>query len=328
MKVSVLIPTKNDFDYLDKVINTLLWDSPYDVDLEIIVVNDGSIASNGSPLSIKDWFNYTGGKVRVIENGKNFGVGYSFDRGAEEATGDILVLMACDVFPRGGVVLQEVVKAVSKHPQELGCCTSLGLNPDNLDMGSPDINKRYGADILWTVGLDDLPPESKLRKTIGGYTSILRGKWREGKDSDEPYMIPCAYGAFYFCTKEFYQKMHGFDTKKGIQFRGHIKWGHLEPFLSLKAEIYGDGVRVYPQIEVGHVFSRKTEGARAMEHQYWNALWIAYTMLEEDFRDELRNFLHFNSWYSIAQHWVRQHKEVINEVRERNLREAKLISKP
>ena len=109
-------------------------------------------------------------------------------------------------------------------------------------------------------------------------------------------------------SKEFYQKMHGFDTVKGEQFRGHMKWGHLEPMLSLKAEMYGDGCRLYPDIEVGHVFGRKTEGARSAEYQYWNALWIAHTMLDKDLRDELLDFIKPNFQYGIAQQWVKQHR--------------------
>jgi hypothetical protein len=325
MRISVIIPVKNDFEYLDRVISTLLWDSPYDLDIEIIIINDGSINTDGTKLSIKYWFGHYQ-CVRVIENDKNYGVGYSFDRGAEMAIGDILVFTACDVFPNGGRCFYDISNLINTYPNEIGCATTIKLIPDNLNMNN-DTQRYYGADLLLKYNGFNEKWKSRILRTDGNYTEILKGQWRTTLDSPEPYKITCLMGGLYFCTKEFYQKMHGFDTYKGEQFRGHMKWGHLEPFLSLKAEMYGDGCRLYPEIEVGHVFGRKTEGARGAEYQYWNALWIAYTMLEDDLRDELLDFLKPNHQYSIAQQWVKQHKNVIYEVRERNHREGKLINR-
>ena len=255
-------------------------------------------------------------------------MGYSFDRGAEVATGGILILMGSDVFVRGGSVLNRIIESVKRHPNEIGCATCLGLSPGNLDMDAKDITRRYGADIKWTVGTDDLPPDSKLRRKKGGYTSIIEGQWRRGKDSDKPYIVSCLMGAFYWCSKEFYQRIHGFDTEKGNEWQGHKRWACLEPFLSIKAQVYGGAVRVYPDIEVGHVFGRKTEGARSADFQWWNRYWVAHTMLEEGFRQELLSFPRHEWNKSVAEQWIRLHQSTVQKVRERNQREGKLISKP
>ena len=79
MKVSVIIPVHNDSDYLDRTIHSLLWDSSYEedgVDLEIIVVNDGSIKQDGSPLEMKNWWGYPE-IIRVINNDKCYGIGHA-----------------------------------------------------------------------------------------------------------------------------------------------------------------------------------------------------------------------------------------------------------
>jgi len=94
MKVSVIIPVHNDFDYLDNTINSILWDSPSEedgVDLEIVIINDGSIRQDGSPLEMKDWWGYPE-IIKVVNGDKCYGIGYSFDRGVELAQGEIIVL--------------------------------------------------------------------------------------------------------------------------------------------------------------------------------------------------------------------------------------------
>jgi len=327
MKVSIIIPTHNDFEYLPRVIWGLfdvIWEN---ATCEFILVNDGSVNPNGSLMDIRQTSYTVEVLCKVIDNPGNFGVGYSFDRGVSEAQGDIVILTACDIFPKGDNWLKDVIDAVQSHPNEIGCCTTLGLSPDNLDMKHPN-KLYYGAELLWTYEGYKEEWKSKLLRSDGHYNSILNGQWNDTFKSWEPYKISCLMGGFYFCTKEFYVRMHGFDTYKGDRFRGHMKWGHLEPMLSLKAEMYGEGIRLYPEIEVGHIFNRKVDGARSGEYQYWNKLWMAYTMLEESFRDELRDYLTPNLYYNIAQHWIRQHKHVINETRQRNIREARLINKP
>jgi hypothetical protein len=138
-------------------------------------------------------------------------------------------------------------------------------------------------------------------------------------------------GAFYWCSKEFYHKIHGFDTKEGIRFRGHIYWGHLEPMLSLKAKVYGGSCMMYPAVEAGHIFGRiddvyKVRAVRD-DYKYWNALWIAYTMLEDSLRNDLVNFLNPCLNLNLAKSYIRKYWDFVQAVRERNILEGKLISK-
>ena len=166
---------------------------------------------------------------------------------------------------------------------------------------------------------------SKILRTDGHYTQIIKGQWRKTMDGEEPYEVPCLMGAFYACTKEFYQRIHGFDTVKGELWQGHKKWGHLEPMLSLKARVYGGNTMIVPSVEVGHIFNRPTDGVRSKDFQIWNSLWIAETMLTERCRAELYSFLKAEHNLSVAQKWIEQNKSNVLKVRERNEREGKLI---
>jgi len=309
MKVSIIIPTHSDFEYLERVVWNLIQTEWVGRDYEIIIVNDGSIWPDGTPMDLQEAF-YQLDECRVIDNHKNYGVGHSFDRGVSEAQGDIVILTACDVFPKGGSWLVDVINAVKTHPQEIGCAVTLGLSPDNLNMDDAD-QRYYGADLIYKYNGFKEEWKSKLLNTDGNYTSILEGKWRTTKDSDEPYEIPCLLGAFYFTTKEFYSKIGGFDTEKGNEWRGHKRWSNLEPMLSLKARVYGGTTRLYPNIEVGHIFNRKVEGARSKDYQFWNRLWIAETMFTEDARKSLYDHLKFEHNLSVAQHWIKIHKKTV-----------------
>jgi glycosyltransferase involved in cell wall biosynthesis len=104
-------------------------------DIEIIVCNDGSIEQDGTPFSIYPddipWSN-----TKIINNERQWGVGYSFDRMAEIAEGEWLVIMGADVVPQFG---WSIVTQITED-NHIGCATSVGLQPGNYD-----INKNFGT---------------------------------------------------------------------------------------------------------------------------------------------------------------------------------------
>jgi glycosyltransferase involved in cell wall biosynthesis len=92
MSLSICIPFKNEFDEIGPVIAHLKSTIPTD-DYEIIICNDGSVHGSGRfrPLELSE------PNVKVINSPVSFGVGYAFDRCAENSTSDILVLMGADI---------------------------------------------------------------------------------------------------------------------------------------------------------------------------------------------------------------------------------------
>jgi glycosyltransferase involved in cell wall biosynthesis len=325
--ISAIIPVLNEpEDTLIETLHHLTHGCPVD-DLEVILVNDGSVNDDGSrrllesydfPSRIKQY-------LKFIDNGRRHGVGYSMDRGSEVATGDILVLMGGDIIV-GRSWLYDV-KNMAKQG-EIGCCCSVGLSPGNYDIEKADLYHRYGAKLLYTIGVDDLPKNSPLRKDPN-YRDILGGQFQP-KKADEPYEISCLMGAFYWMKREDYVRIHGFDTEKGREYIGHRYYGALEPYLSLKAEVYGMKLRVYPDFKVGHTFSRIEDiyTARSLREDYvfWNKLLIAYTMLEDSLKDKCLNFLRPCLNLSQAQNYIKKNWDVVQRLRNRNIAEGKLVS--
>jgi hypothetical protein len=177
---------------------------------------------------------------------------------------------------------------------------------------------------------DDLPVHSKLRERKGGYTDIFRGKWAE-KRGNEPHEISCLMGAMYFTTKSWYQKIGGFDTKPRSRYEGHRMWSHLEPHLSLKSYLHGGNCIIYPDIEATHLFNRYSgaskysKGSRSAEWFHWNALWILETMvLSEHTRHRIKDFMHRELNYNVAEKMIKDNYKTIERYRERNRVEFKL----
>jgi GT2 family glycosyltransferase len=317
--ISVIIPclNENDNDLWDVIKN--LTDGQKHSDLQIVIWNDGSMNSDGSLKCIIDeqipWSN-----VVILNSSQRYGVGYGFDRMVEIASGDMIVLMGADIRPTKGKWLKSLKNAVKSN--ELACGCSVGLQ-----MGF----KRYGASIIWTMTHDDLPKNSPDLRNDPNYSEIIGCKW-QNKKSDEPYEIDAVYGACYWITKENYLRMHGFDTVAGQQWMGHKYWGHLEAHLSLKARVYGLKCMMYPDIETEHEFSRVTkdnfDSVRSIREDYhfWNRLWIAHTLLDARLRDECLNHLKFSKNLSEAKIMAKYHWREIQEVRQRNIKEGKLIS--
>jgi hypothetical protein len=235
--------------------------------------------------------------------------------------------MGADIWVERGSWLKSLLSVVKSN--EIGCACSVGLQPGNYDITQEGLYLRYGAKIIYKMTHDDLPKNSVLRNDPN-YSEIIGCKWLQ-KQSDEPYEVDAIYGAFYFTTKEFYQRIHGFDTEEGNRFKGHSHWGHLEAMLSLKARVYGGRCMMYPDIKAGHIFGRisdvyKVRSVREDLH-YWNRLWVAETMLDDPLKEECLNHLKFCKNLSEAQAWIKQNWDTVQEVRNRNKREGILISK-
>ena len=205
----------------------------------------------------------------------------------------------------------------------------MGLHDGIYDLNEEGLYTRYGADLLYTVGVNDLPKNSPLRKNPD-YTVLFEGKFAP-KRSDQPYEISCLMGAFYFCKKSFYERIHGFDTYPGNSYSGHWLYGSLEPYLSLKAKVYGGKCMMYLDMRVGHQFSRVDPDnlSRAIrpDAHWWNRLFIAHTMLEDSFRDEVLAFPNHELNLSLAQVMIKRNWATVQRIRERNKREGKLITK-
>jgi len=319
--VSVIIPFRQDFDLIYEVIDNLNYGQDRS-EFEIVVVNDGSKYPNNTfrPLKI-DPFKYP--NVATINNTVARGVGFSFDRGVEVAEGSIIVLMGSDVFPRR-LWLTDVKNAVESMPNTLGCATCIGLSENERDLDKEGVTKRYGANLIMTLTCDDLPMTSNIRRDIPDYTSLFEGQWRKQKDKDAPYKIPCLMGAFYFTSKAYYNRIGGWDTNPDVRRQGHVSWGNLEPYISLKSWMYGGGCTMFPGIEAGHIFTRidrkdkYAKGKRGLDDRWWNRLFMAHTMLDDSLRDKVLAHPRLELNLGTAKKWIKQNMDSVLQIRNRN----------
>lgn len=307
--LSILIPFKQDFGEIEPVVRNLLTTATGD--LEIIVYNDGSFYGDNKPRALELDFPHT----RVINAPQSFGVGFAFDRLVEACQSENIILMGDDVTPHEGWY-PKVIQAINSKPESIGCSVCVGnLKP---------FRRHYGADLLFTVGNDDLPVGSKLRERVGGYTSLFHGRWRP-KQSDERDDLPCLMGAFYFTTKSYYKRLGGWDTVAGDRNKGFRSWGCLEPYISLKSWLVGGGCYLDPNIEATHVFSRidkdrrYAKGSRSDEKTWWNRLLVLETQIMSDYtRNRLYDFVHPELNFSRAKQMIKRNYNYILELREHN----------
>src|SRR3989338_9825989 len=92
--ISVVIPVYNEEDTVEKCIieveNVLAHQNAY----EIITVNDGSTDGSLEKLTT---LGRTHSKLKVLTYSKNLGPGNAFRVGFQNAKGDIIVTMDCDM---------------------------------------------------------------------------------------------------------------------------------------------------------------------------------------------------------------------------------------
>jgi glycosyltransferase involved in cell wall biosynthesis len=319
--ISICVPFRNDFELIYDVVSNF----NYGLDMslfEIIIFNDGSVEpTNAFKPLIFDKAKYP--NVTVINNEIQRGVGFGFDRAVERAKGDIIILSGADIFVRKVVWYQQVIDAVNSNPNTIGCAVNVGLTPADYSLDREKRILRYGANLLVTLNVDDLPYYRQPK--YPNYQALFQAKWRDGKYSDEPYEIPCALGAFYFTSKSYYQKLRGWDTDTHQRFQGHCLWGALEPYLSLKSWLVGGGVTLYPDIEAGHIYARinaDNQGdkrASRPSFHWWNQLFIAHTMvLDAELRNKIISFIHPEKNFNLAQHWIKQNYANVLKVRKAN----------
>ena len=241
MRVSVIIAARDE-EFLQ---NTLLSLTNMVVKslFEVIIIDDCS----SNPVTIDSGFFPN---VKVLRNKVQRGVGFCFDRGVSVAKGDIVVLMGSDVIVKDSSWILKVMKYVMDNPDSIGCSVCLSLDPEHLDPNKPaNEKKRYGANLLPFLTTEDIPSDSEILKWNSYHIEIFEGQWRKDIPQDNVSEVPCIYGAFYFTTKQWYDAIHGWDFS-------HMRWGGLEPWISIKNWLYGGMCHVVHDLETGHIFEK------------------------------------------------------------------------
>lgn len=144
MKISVIIVTYNGKAYIDKLFHSLLKAITPQLNLEVIVVDNGS--TDGTPILVEKYKVTLGDKLKIIRLGRNLGFAGGNNAGLLFSSGDIVVLPDRNVswrrfikqplygdrlvFPLGSAMESEVVAVVVTFNPDLRllekCLFSIG----------------------------------------------------------------------------------------------------------------------------------------------------------------------------------------------------------
>ena len=253
---SIVIPYHNEgLDFIKETIASIK--STIHSNYEIIIVDDLS----DIPIIIEEE------NVVVIRNESNVGVGISFDNGVRIAKYDDLILMGADIRFENNRWAEMLIDEIQVHPKSIVCTACVNYKP-NIPFANS--KKYYGAKLL-----------TRYLKI----NTIFEAQWILSDESIDSHEIPCILGACYSIKKDWYNYIDG--------WWGHMKWGTLEPYISLKSILMGGSCRVIPECETGHIFKEKTSNFHRVEQSniIYNKLLVSSLLFTDKLRDILQGFI-------------------------------------
>ena len=100
-----------------------------------------------------------------------------------------------------------------------------------------------------------------------------------------------------------------------VPYSQHIKWGGLEPYISIKAWMAGLSCRVDPTWETAHVFGRGdhvlTNRAFREDLYYYNKLLIAHSLFTPEQAEVLSNHLKPTRNVNIAKTLIKRYWDAV-----------------
>jgi len=185
---SIIIPCFNQASVTEACLRTLAETLPRDLDLEIIVVDDAS--TDQTPHLLQKWADGGRSESRhVLRNRTNSGFIKSCNRGAQAASGDLLVFLNNDTLPLPGW-LEAIVQVFSDKP----------------DAGA------VGARLLYPDGR--LQEAGGVVFADGSAANVGRGEY----DADQPLFnfvreVDYCSGAALATPRALFESIGGFDAR-------------------------------------------------------------------------------------------------------------------
>jgi GT2 family glycosyltransferase len=192
MILSTIIVTYNTREMTLDCLRALVSDAQSIEGHEILVVDNAS--SDQTVQAIQQNFPH----VKIIANPKNLGFGAANNQALKQATGDFILLLNSDAFPKPGAI-PTLIQELKANPNA-GLIGPRLLNPDGTMQLScykfPSPGRAW-AENLWLAAAF---PKSAL----GDYR-----QWNH----DEPRMVDWVIGACILLRREVYQQVGGFDER-------------------------------------------------------------------------------------------------------------------
>ena len=233
-KVSVIISNRNNADLLKKSLGNLdEIRNKYYQNLEVLVVDNRS--HDDSVNMIEDRFPW----VHVLKS-ENKGLAAANNLGAKHATGDYLIFLGADGYPRIDTI-GKLVEYMQEHPE-------VGIASPRLSLqgGEPDKDASRSFPTPWNsftklTGLYKLFPKSNL---FGSY-------FKRFDDIHNPYETDACVTGFMLIPSSLYAKIGGFD-------QDYFAYGE-DLDICYRMKQAGYKVMYLPHLESGHLKTRLNE---------------------------------------------------------------------
>ena len=223
-RISVVVPTLDTRAMTASCVDALLASLlPDGTELEVVVVDDGSRDGTAEALAARPG-------VRVLRNEAPTGYSRAVNRGAEVATGDLLVFVNSDAFVEPGS-LAAAAEAFDAEPS-LGIAGAALTYPD----GSPQWSGGREPDLLWL-----LVQSSALATFLGTLPGWRRLKPLHASEASE---VGWVSGAALAVRAALWRELGPFETS--YRFYGQ------DLDFCLRARDRGWKVRVLPGFRVVH----------------------------------------------------------------------------
>jgi glycosyltransferase involved in cell wall biosynthesis len=282
MEASIVIGYHNEAGLVQLLLESIVPEIRERV--EIILVDDASTETYE--------YEYEG-HIRSFRNKERKGIGACFDLGVNVSSGSNIILCGGDIVFKGDDWLDCFLEDLDDDNAAIYCSVCLNLHEHALSVDDEGIVKGYGAYI----------------ETFVEETTIFRTKWLAETLKDESvYQVPCILGACYAVTKEHYNFIRG--------FKGHLYWGCLEPYVSIKNWMLGGRNKIDTRVETGHWFISKGDRFTVESWQVAYNKLLTTLVLGGDLRDKLFDYLNYIVGIDIAVKYViEERKKEIEELR-------------
>jgi GT2 family glycosyltransferase len=180
--LSVLIVAWNSREELGRTLPALLPE--LEEGDELIVVDNGS--GDGTPEAVAEM----APMARVVHGGGNLGFAAGCNRGAEQATGELLVVLNPDAAPRPG--WSEAIRRPYLDGRDWGAWQALVADGDGATINSAG-NPVHFTGIVWAGGhgrpLAEAPPAGEVTALSGACLAIPRAAWQRLSGFPERFFL-------------------------------------------------------------------------------------------------------------------------------------------
>lgn len=247
-KLSVCLSFLNEGEEVANTVRSIRETAGDSVD--IIAVNDASTDGYDYEADLK------GLNVHYFVNKRRIGSAAGKEKAVQiSSTPYFLLLDAHMRFYQKDWAIR-IVEELDKNPRQLLCCQNKalikeadGTVKDKGEMGAYGAYLRFDNDFY-----------------------IPQIKWNGNKQVSclEPGQIPAVLGACYCASKEYWNKLKG--------YQGLIHYGNEEAYISIKAWMEGGGCRLLNDISLGHIYREKAPYKMVNLNTTYNYLVITETL--------------------------------------------------